>query len=150
MSENPPPAPETNPYAASFRAMRRRRSALKILRRLGCGLLLVLWLGVMALPCAFVTLLVEKEIVLTRSSLPEHQTRIFFLDAEDERGFGLSHTTVKSGGADAGQVCLLTRVDYLMWAGEGKPVRYCDCYEKIDETWQATLIGGTRDCQTPE
>ncbi|NJL94854.1 MAG: hypothetical protein HC915_14625 [Anaerolineae bacterium] len=109
----------------------------------GCGL----WLVLLLMPCALVTLLVENEIVVPRSDLPEHEFRLFFLDGADERGFGLARGSVVKGGEEAGAVCVRTQVDYLLWEGEASGADYCNCYEAIEGTWVPTLVGGNARCE---
>jgi hypothetical protein len=117
---------------------------------LGCLIAFLIWLGAMAFPCAFVTLLVEKELVFSLSALPEHQVRLFLLDSPEERGLGLARPEIVSGGEAEGAYCIRIRVRYLMWVGEAQAVDYCDCYEKINGEWSPTLIGGDKNCQPQE
>jgi hypothetical protein len=139
---------ERNPeYAKSFARMHRRQTAKRILRRLGCGLVIAVWLVVMLLPCLLVTLLVQKELVIKRSDIPEDEYRLFILENQDERGFGLSRGSIVTGGEDTGEVCIITRVNYLLWEGEAENKVYCDCYEKTAGEWSAVLIGGDDECQ---
>jgi len=139
---------EKNPeYEKAFRAMRRTQSAKKWLRRSGCLVIFLVWLAFMLLPCAVVTLLVNKEITFSRSELPDHEYRLFALQEPDLRGFGFSRTGVKSGGKDAPNVCMLTQVSYLLWEGEAEGLTYCNCYEKAGTDWVPVMVGGDKNCE---
>lgn len=119
-------------------------------RRLGCCLLLIVWFVLMLMPCFFVTLLVEKDIVISRSSVPDHEFRIFILEEPNERGFGFSSGTIVSGGGDEQTVCVVTSVDYLLWEGEAEPDTHCNCFERAGEGWSTTMAGGDADCHPRE
>ena len=119
----------------------------KLLNRLGCLLLFMVWLVVMAMPCFFVTLVVEKEIIYSRSELPEDEIRLFLLDDPDQRGFGLQIGSIRSGGAEEGEYCVATSVHYLMWKGEEENVSFCNCYVVLGDQWTPTIMGGDANCQ---
>lgn len=128
------PAPKSHP----------RRS---VLRRLGCLVAIVVWGFLLcALPFGFVTLLVEKEIVIPLSDKPEHEIRLFLLDEPDQRGVGLSRPNLES--QTEGAYCVKTSLHYLIWEGEGENLNYCDCYEKFGDSWGLTFIGDA-NCQPP-
>jgi hypothetical protein len=145
--ENSTPVERNPEYAKSFARMRRQQTFKRALRRFGCGLAIAIWLVVMLLPCLLVTLLVQKEIVIKRGDIPEHEYRLFLLENQDERGFGLSRGSIASGGEGEQNACILTRVNYFLWEGEAENKIYCDCYEKTGDDWSAVLIGGDADCQ---
>lgn len=147
MSENSPeaqtPFAPARPQAGNF--------GQRWLKRLGCLLLFLVWLLVMLMPCAFVTLLVEKELTYNLSELPEHQWRLFLMDGKDERGFGLSRPSIESGGADEGAYCIATQINYFLWEGEGVDTRYCNCYQRIDGTWALVALSEPDGlCRPPE
>lgn len=132
--EAPPPPPPPSLAARIKRG----------LRCFGCLFAFTLWLGLMATPCAFITLIVEKELVFERSDIPDHEVRLFMLDDSqwDARGLGLQIGSIKSGGEDEDEVCILVDTDYLIWEGEAEPLDdFCECYERIDDTWSITLLG---------
>src|SRR5574341_195297 len=111
-------------------------SALKrTLRRMGCLLLFCVWLAMMTLPCFFITLLMQKEIILSRSDLPEHYFRLFLIDSVDNGGVGITRGDITDGSATEGKYCIKTSVTYLMWQGSAAPLAYCSCYEQIEGTW---------------
>ena len=108
----------------------------RYLRRVGCFLIFAVWLVCMTIPCFFVTLMVEGEVVHQWSDRPGDQTRLFRLEDTDTQGFGLSWGSLKDE-ADA-SYCVSTTTHYLVWEGEAEGLDYCECYEKTDGTWQVT------------
>jgi len=148
MVENNAPKVEKNPeYEAAFRKMRQRKSARRWFNRSSCCVMFAVWVIVMLMPCFFVTLLVNKEIVFSRSDLPEHEYRLFILEETDLRGFGFSRARVESGGADEDNFCMVTSISYLLWEGEGDGLTYCNCYEKAGEDWSPVMVGGDENCE---
>ncbi|MFP4322300.1 MAG: hypothetical protein ACLFTK_07595 [Anaerolineales bacterium] len=145
------PGVARNPaYDAAFRKMRRRRAGLRWLRRGGCCLAGGVWLVfLLAIPYVFITLMVEKEIIITRSDVPGHQIRLFFLDSVDQRGFGLQRATMAQGGADSDFACVATEVDYLLWEGDIQPSDYQIYYIRQDERW-IQVPEGSNDCPPPD
>ncbi len=112
-----------------------RRSPL---RRVGCGLLLVIWFAVLLLPCALIVLAVQQEIVISQGSAPGQQTRLWLISEADERGFGLSTSTVTQTSDNA--LCVETDVRFLLWTGQAEPLSYCECYVRAgaDAAWSLT------------
>ena len=119
----------------------------RVVNRLGCTLLFMVWLMGMVTPCFMATLLYQGEIVIERSDLPEHEIRLFLLSNADTRGFGLSQGKIKSGGEDEGRYCIVTSIDYLLWEGKSQPTEYCSCYEKSGKEWIPT---SDPSCPPPE
>jgi hypothetical protein len=109
-----PPEPAVNP-------------PMSPLRRLGCAVALIFWFALLMLPCFFFALLRDGEIVLSQGDIPGQELRVWLLSESDERGFGLSRPVVIQGD-DFSRVCVETHVDYYLWAGEGEPTSYCECY----------------------
>jgi len=112
--------------------------------------MVIVWLLLMLTPCFFVTLLVEKDVVLHLSSVPDHELRVFILEDPDQRGFGFSRGKIVSGGSDEQTVCVVTSVSYLLWRGEGQPDKHCNCFERVGDDWSTTLAGGDKDCNPRE
>ena len=86
-----------------------------------------------------VTMAIQGEIRIGRGELGE--TRVWLLREGGERGLGFSGTRVVSGSEATGAACVETRVRFLILGGAGgsAPVSYCECLEKVGETW--TSIG---------
>lgn len=118
MTETPHTSPEPQPA--------RRRSPL---RRLGCGILLVLWFLVLLTPCALFMLASRGEMTLDLGSAPGQTARVWLVMEEDERGLGLSLPSVHTDD-DPNALCVQTDVRYFLWQGEAEPVSYCDCYQR--------------------
>lgn len=112
--------------------------AQRYLRRLGCFIIFVVWLICMMMPCFFVTLMVENEVVHQWSDRPGHEVRVFRLEDPDTQGFGLSWSSLKNE-ADNGDYCVSTTTRFLVWEGEAENRGYCECYVQIeDNSWQVT------------
>lgn len=103
------------------------RTPLWFIRRLGCSLMVVIWLLLMASPCLFVTVLVRGEATYNFSDKPGHQIRLFRVQSDTALGFGLSLGTLKN--EKDGDFCVLTQVRYLLIEGETENVNYCQCYD---------------------
>lgn len=85
-----------------------------------------------------VTMAVQGEIRIGRGELGE--TRVWLLREGGERGLGFSGTRLVSGSEATGAACVETRVRFLILGGaeEPAPVSYCECLEKVGETWTST------------
>lgn len=97
------------------------------LRRLGCAVALVFWFALLMLPCFFFMLLRDGEIVMPQGELPGQEIRVWLVSEIDQRGFGLSRPVIIPG-SDPNQMCMVTHVDYYLWAGESESISYCECY----------------------
>lgn len=100
------------------------------LRRLGCGLALLLWLGVLLLPCLFFTLATQEQITVRTGSLPEQELRLWVQMDADNRGMVVSNGSVTRQTDTL--LCIETTVNYLLWQGEEVPSQYCTCYERAN------------------
>lgn len=101
------------------------------LQRLGCGLMIVVWLLVMMLPMVMIVLAVEGEIIIAHTGdVPdkhEHpRLRVDLIMEIDYRGLQITNSTIARDGET--NICIQTNVRYLLWQGEGDPARFCDCY----------------------
>jgi hypothetical protein len=105
----------------------RRRSPL---RRLGCGIALVLWFLILLLPCALFTLATQGQITISQGGLPGQEIRVWLIMEVEQRGLGISSTSTH--GSDPNALCLQTNVSYLLWSGRENPNTYCDCYTRAD------------------
>jgi hypothetical protein len=104
------------------------------------GCLLSIGIGLLGVGVFYllVTIAVQGEIRVRRGEFGE--TRVWLIREAGEQGLGFSRARVVSGNEAAGAVCVETRVSFLMLrAAEGsQPVSYCECLEKIGETWTST------------
>lgn len=94
----------------------------KILKRMGYGALLVLWLGFMCVP-AFFCALVANSGELVWGDEPTNQVRFFLMQERDKEGLGVQWTRP----VDENGRCLRTTVRYLMFAGEAENQATCQC-----------------------
>lgn len=118
------------------------------LRRLGCGVLLVVWFAVLLLPLAMFVLAIQGDITIwhgagipDREEHPRFQVRLVM--EMDFRGLGLTTTSIERDGEDA--LCIQSNVRFLLWEGEGDPATFCDCYTRSSSNteWslEATTVG---------
>ena len=105
-------------------------------RRLGCLLLLLLWLIIMSLPLLTVVLARQGQMQVGR---PESsQVRLFLLQERQVEGVGLewSRPVRQQPG------CRRTTVVYFMWRGEGENVRFVTCPAAVNPVTPGTAPAG--------
>ena len=117
-------------------------SELGISPAAGCLLSLFLGMTMVALFYLALTLAMRGELHLQRGALGG--IRLWLVREEANQGLGISSTRVRSGSESQGQVCLETRVRFLLWqqSEEVDNPRYCECFQQLDERWE--LVG---DCE---
>lgn len=113
-------------------------------RRLGCALLIIPWLICMLLPCFVIALVMNQEVVITYSDVPEDALRIWVLDSAAARGIGISNS--RRVTTDNNLTCTILDTRFLVWQGDAekagaKTVHRCACYERVGNVWQSKLIG---------
>lgn len=142
--ENPIEEEELLPLPAETPVPSSPRSPV---RGCGCWVLGAVWLILLlGFPCAFVTLMVEREIVIGVGDLPDEEIRIFLLNDSDNRGIGVQRPDIFS--QEDGAYCLLIRTNYFLWEGdESDPLTRCNCYEKTGDAWSPVMVGGDENCQ---
>lgn len=122
------------------------------LRRIGCGLLLVLWFTFLLTPCLFIVLATQREIVLTHSDVPGDDFRIWLIQEAGQRGVAISNSRRVSvqnspDSANPGAspnteaACTLIDVRFLLWQGKGEPNHYCSCYTRQTGNWSSIAEG---------
>jgi hypothetical protein len=117
----------------------------RFLKRLGCGILLVLWFMFLLTPCLMIKLAVDREIILTHSDIPNDDFRVWLIQDVRSRGLAVSNTRRVDG--TNGAVCTLTDVGFLLWEGKGgDPQHYCSCYSKAESGW-SSVAEGDAACQ---
>jgi len=121
---------------------------IKVLRRIGCALLLVLWFGFLILgPCAVVTLVSGNEIRIIHSGVPDDNTlRVWLIQQAHARGLGIS--TGYSVNPDANTVCTVTDTHFVLWLGEGDSSHSCACYTPQADGSYTSLSDGPAACAT--
>src|SRR5258708_23267756 len=117
----------------------------RLLRRLGCGVLLVLWFALLTLPCFAIALVFQKEIILTHSDIPNDEFRIWLI--QDIRNRGVAVTNSRRVDAPNGVVCTVINGGFFMWQGTtANPPDYCACYSRPGQTGSA-LPAGSEACR---
>jgi hypothetical protein len=108
------------------------------IRRIGCTIALVIWFTILLLPCFLIVFAVQQQIVISQGGAPGQELRIWLISEAEQRGFGVSSTSVRQTNANA--LCVQTDVRFLLWAGSADPVNYCDCYERTnaESEWSLT------------
>ena len=135
MSDMPTTASGSTEEIAGAVAARPKRSPA---RRLGCGLLLVVWFAFLLTPCALFYLAANGEIRLEHADIPQAHAHprllIALLSEPDARGLRIERASIAQGGLDETRVCVETSVSFLLWhaSESSQDVRYCDCYQRRD------------------
>lgn len=115
-----------------------------LLRRLGCGFILVIWFTLILSPCLCIVLATQGEITLQLSDVPGNSIRVWLVNEAHERGLGISRPTIRSSGDD-NSVCVQTEVSFIFWEGTGEPTQFCDCYARPQGGGDWTLTGTPSD-----
>ncbi len=112
----------------------------RVLRRIGCGILIVLWFMLLTLPCLAVVLATQHEIVLAHSDIPDDNFRIWLIQDARQRGIAISNSRRVDG--PNGAICTVTDGKFLMWQGQpADPPHFCSCYTHQDNTWSSVAEG---------
>ena len=117
------------------------------LRRLGCGCALLIWFLVLLSPCFIIVLATQGQITISQGDLPGQEVRIWLVQEANERGVGISSTS--SYDHSNGEICVQTVVTYVLWQGLGEPATYCDCYERVGEDSDWSLVSTTPGACAP-
>lgn len=110
------------------------------LRRIGCGLGVVIWFLIVLTPCFCFTLATQGQISLYHANIPDPDAHpmleVRLVMEIDYRGLSLVSSSIVSEAA--GRLCVQTGVRYLLWQGQGDPADFCDCYTRADAEapWQ--------------
>ncbi|MCC7449348.1 MAG: hypothetical protein IT324_18160 [Anaerolineae bacterium] len=105
----------------------------RVFKRLGCGVLLVLWFTLLLTPCLAIVLATQQEIVLTHSDIPNDDFRIWLVQDAKQRGVAISNS--RRVDLPDNRACTLISVSFLMWQGKGDPTSYCSCYQRQGGGW---------------
>ena len=111
----------------------------RVLRRIGCGVLIVLWFVILLLPCFAVVLATQHEIVLAHSDIPDDNFHVWLIQEARQRGIAISNSS-RVDGAN-GAICTVTDGRFLMWQGQADPWHYCSCYTHQDNNWSSIAEG---------
>src|SRR5258707_12355931 len=108
----------------------------RLLRRSGCGVLLVLWFALLTVPCFAIALVFQKEIVLTHSDIPNDEFRIWLI--QDIHNRGVAVTNSRAVDAPNGVVGTVINGGFFMWHGAtAHSPPYCSCFSPQDQTWSS-------------
>ncbi len=117
----------------------------KLVRRVGCGALVILWFLFLLTPCFVIVLATQGEIVLTHSDLPGHAFRVWSIS---ERGLrGIAFSTARRVSAENDISCTVADVRFLMWevsaefAESVRPSHQCSCYARQGNLWNSVAEG---------
>lgn len=111
-------------------------SPLSLLRRLGCGLMLVIWFGILSIPGAMFWLATGGDIRIPHGNIPDSEQHPLFqvnlIMDTDNRGLQFSRTSIQN--IDDLSLCVQGNVSYLLWESDGTatPATYCQCYERAN------------------
>lgn len=133
------PTPDNEQYQQIDYVVKQTAQERSLLRRIGCGVLVVLWFAVLLLPIVMFFLAVQGDITIPRfDDVPDPQEhpllQVRLVMEADYRGFGVTSTSVTESD---NELCVQTNVRFLLWQGEGDPASFCDCYvrESDENEW---------------
>ena len=132
------------------------QSKPNVLKRAGCGILLIIWFTVLLTPCLLLYLASNGEIRIWHADIPEphaHPRLLIELISEvDYRGLRIVNSTITNNILDNdNHTCVSTHVRYLLWesAEEDQDVSYCDCYKRENSESIWALTSTTADSCLP-
>jgi len=108
-------------------------------RRVGCLIAVLIWLIVMLIPCFFLTLAFQQEIVITQGDTPNQVLRIWLINEARSRGLGISNASVHSG-LQNNDLCVQTDVRFMLWVGDSPATSYCECYASAGDELEITSV----------
>ena len=152
MSEQPPLQQYTQTSSGDVITPQKRR----VVRRIGCALLLAGWFVILLTPCALFYLAANGEIRLDHRDIPQPHAHprllISLISEQDDRGLRIERSSPTRILGDT-SICIETAVAFFLWESSGgnQDVRFCDCYQRFDAdaswTLQSTL---TESCSGTE
>ncbi len=132
--------------------VRKQHAASHPLRRPGCVIALIFWFLFLLTPCALLYMARAGEFTIpSGADVPDPEQhpllKVELIMQRDSRGLLIMRSGVHSQ-TDT-DLCLQTYIDYLLWDGDGEPVRYCDCYQRDSEPASWSLSTSTSGaCET--
>ncbi len=121
-------------------ALQKRR----VIRRIGCALLLAIWFVIMLMPCGLFYLAANGEIRLEHQSIPQPHAHprllVSLISEKEDRGLRIESSSPSRILGDT-SICVETAVAFILWESSGgnQDVRYCDCYQRNDAEAAWTL-----------
>ena len=115
-----------------------------LIRRAGCGLLLIFWFCLLLTPCGLFYLAANQEFRLDHREIPQPHAHpwllISLISEQTDRGIRIERSSLAGATSGANRVCVETSVRFLLWEASGgnQDTRYCDCYQRADteSSWQ--------------
>jgi hypothetical protein len=129
------PNPEMDAYYQRTRRPLLRTPTTR-LGKIGCGLLLVLWVCFLLLPFVMFWLASGRSITIPHGNIPAAEQyprlQLALIMSQDNRGLQIINTRVQRQSST--NLCIEAHVNYLLWASaeEQNAAIYCDCYERPD------------------
>ena len=121
------------PYENGVSPRRKRRG-------IGCWILIAMWFLLLLAPCAVFLLVVQGEITIWHSNIPDPEShprfQISLISEAEYRGLMVTSSSINPPNGE--QLCLQTDVRFILWEGDADSSRYCDCYiqSATSEGWQ--------------
>lgn len=106
-------------------------------RRLFIGIVLVFWFTLLMVPCFFLTLAFNQEIVIPTGGLPDQHVRIWLVMEPFERGLAVSLPSVQAESPT--EACMTFTTRFLLWQGRASNVEYCECFSRADASADWTM-----------
>ena len=128
MSENGQPLPDTAQTAVPIKPRSR-------LRRIGCGIGLVIWVILLLLPCLAIALISQGEIAIQLGDVPGQSFRVWLIQDATERRLGIARPSIHTN--DIANICLQTDTSFLLWMGKGESTSYCECFAHDGDSWKS-------------
>lgn len=124
-------------------------------RRLGRWVLVVVWFMILLVPGFFILMVINGEVSIALGDAPEQKVRVWLLSEIRERGFAISTGSVAS--RTESEVCVQTRLRYLLWQGTPEPADFCECFVRADPnaewsfttSWQGECTDPPPERNTP-
>lgn len=105
------------------------------LRRLGCGIGLIIWIILLLFPCVAIVLIAQGEIAIQLGNIPGQNFRVWLIQDATERGLGIASPSVHTD--EDANVCLQTETNFLLWMGKGESTSYCECFAHDGDNWKS-------------
>lgn len=106
------------------------------LQRLGCVVVLLVWLVMALIPCFAITLATQQEVIIPLGNAPTQQLRFWLVMNANQRGIGVANPSVMQANENA--LCVETTYNFHLWMGSAESGVSCDCYQcdAQDSAWR--------------
>ena len=151
MSEQPP-LHEITDEVLQFGSASSPPKKRSLAKRLGCGLLLIIWFLLLLTPCALFYLAANGEIRIHHADIPQPhdhpRLQISLISEADDRGLRIVTSSIVEQSDVDQSLCVETDVRFLLWESSAadQDTRYCDCYGRASATaaWELNdTFGGS-------